>query len=76
MTKQAGILRELDDILDELAMIRRVQEDMRLVCLDYFESRPHGLKVKHVDGWAQRGKSKLKRLEHDATMIRKSVSTY
>lgn len=76
MKNQAKILRELDDILDELAMIRRVQEDMRLVCLDYFESRPPGSKKPQVDGWAQRGKSKRKRLEHDATMIRKSVSTY
>lgn len=63
-------LQRLDDILSELAMVRRVQEDTRLVCLDYFR----GDKSATVEAWAKRGRSKLKRLEEDAVRVRRSVS--
>lgn len=63
-------LLHLDDILSEIAMIRRVQEDIRLVCMDCCDYRSD---ILPLDRWAERSKSKLKRLEDDASRIRKSV---
>lgn len=58
----------LDDALGELAMIRRVHEDMRLTCLERLSNRSE------LDRWAERSEIKLRRLEDDATRVRKSVS--
>lgn len=62
----------LDDILNELAMIRRVQEDARLVCMDvYYDTTLDNLTS---NSWAERGRSKVKRLENDASRVRQAVS--
>lgn len=54
-------------------MIRRVYEDARLVCLDsIFEDTSNANSL--VNAWAERGRSKLKRLENEAFRVRKSVS--
>lgn len=63
-------LRRLDDILDELAMMRRVQEDIRLVYMDVYDQ-----KAAIADRLVERGRSKLNRLEGDALRVRQSVGT-
>lgn len=52
-------------------MIRRVQEDIRVTCKDYCDNRHDDFKV---NDWAERGKTKLQRLQDDAARVRQSVS--
>lgn len=66
--KETETLRRLDDILDELAMMRRVQEDIRLVYMDVYDET-----AAKVDRLVERGRSKLNRLEGDALRVRQSV---
>lgn len=68
--EETEILLNIDDILGELAMIRRVKEDLRLVCMDYVDNKSD---VMPVDRWAERSKSKLEHLEADASRVWKSV---
>ena len=67
---ETDTLVRLDDILDELAMIRRVQEDIRLVFLDVYD-----FDASVADRLVERGRSKLNRLEADALRVRESVRT-
>lgn len=66
---ETGILQNLDDALGELAMIRRVHEDLRLLCMDRLKT----CEELELNRWAERGKSKLLLLEDDASRVRKSV---
>lgn len=72
--KETRILERLDDILNEIAMVRRVQEDARLVCLDNWFDNPENYSL--VDSWVERGRSKLRRLENEALRVRESVSPF
>lgn len=67
---ETDTLVRLDDILDELAMIRRVQEDIRLVFLDVYD-----FDAVVADRLVERGRSKLNRLQGDALRVRESVRT-
>ncbi|KAH8753035.1 hypothetical protein F5883DRAFT_200042 [Diaporthe sp. PMI_573] len=67
---ETDTLVRLDDILDELAMIRRVQEDIRLVFLDVYD-----FDAAVADRLVARGRSKLNRLEADALRVRESLVT-
>lgn len=69
--KETECLRNIDDILSELAMIRRVQEDMRIVCVDMFLDESSDKSA--ADRWAEQGRSKRERLENDAYRVRQSV---
>lgn len=75
ITRETEVLLHLDDILSELAMIRRVQEDIRFVSTDWWDSEHDidDIPVIPVNRWAERGDSKLKRLEDDASRARQSV---
>lgn len=74
--KETEILLRIDGIIKQLAMIRRVQEDCRLVCLDsVFDNTAHSNHLV-VNSWAEQGRSKLKRLENEALMVRDSVSCF
>lgn len=52
-------------------MIRRVQEDIRLVFLDVYD-----LDSAIADRLVERGRSKLNRLQGDALRVRESVRTW
>lgn len=65
--KETETLLRLDDALGELAMIRRVREDLRLICVDRLNNKSD------LDRWAERSESKLRRLENDASRVRESV---
>lgn len=74
ISDETDYLLRIDDVLGELAMIRRVQEEKELVCRDL-------MVLISEDGWKrmerliQRSSLKLKRLEEDAQRVRHSVST-
>lgn len=68
VAEETDTLLRLDDALGELAMIRRVHEDLCLICLEQLNNRSE------LDRWAERSEIKLRRLEGDATRIRESVS--
>lgn len=69
--QETGTLRLLDIILDEVAMMRRVQGDIRLVYMDVYREDDA-----IVDRLVERGKSKLIRLEGDALRVIKSVRIF
>lgn len=78
--KETKVLRELDDILSELAMIRRVQEELRSVAMDWWEDRYADIvddtQFLPIDRWTLQGKNTLKGLEGDAERARQSVSSH
>lgn len=73
--KETTVLRELDDILSELSMIRRVRQDAHLISIDWWDNNKDNIRENFnpVDRWAERGRLTLERLEDDAARVRKSV---
>lgn len=65
--KETDTLRNIDDILSELAMIKRIQEDIRIVCLECL-----GVNAV-VDCWIKSANTKRQLLENDASRVRQSV---
>lgn len=50
-------------------MIARVQKDIQIVCMQYFDDSANPL----VDRWVKLGNTKRQLLEDDATRVRQSV---
>lgn len=79
ISRETDHLLTIDDILDELSMIRRVHGERTSICRDLLErlrlhDQPLVVEVRdRVEQLTQKQRTKLIRLEEDAQRIRKSV---